>query len=105
MSFNTSALPVAIIGVAGDSNNGDEGTNYTSGTAIAYMVAYALGTSIGATIGWHLRKHERSVWSRLDTPPPLSGADDQRWPELRWRPVRGARVAPTVGVPLLVFAF
>lgn len=101
------AVPLAILGVATSNDDGDGGNKYASGSAIALMVGYALGTSIGATIGWHLGKEERSVWSRLrpPPPPPLSGADDQRWPELRWRPVRGARVAPAVSVPLLVFAF
>jgi len=97
------ALPLALVGVAPDDDDG--GNKYASGSVIALMVGYALGTSIGATIGWHVGKEERSVWSRPSTPPPLLGADDQRWPELRWRPARGARVAPSVSVPLLVFAF
>jgi hypothetical protein len=99
------ALPLAFVAVAPDNDDGDGGNKYASGSVIALMVGYALGTSIGATIGWHVGKEERSVWSRRSTPPPLSGADGQRWPELRWRPVRGARVAPSVSVPLLVFAF
>ena len=98
------SLPLGIL-AGGNADDGSGGTDFASGPAIAFMVGYALGASIGATIGWHLGKEERSVWSRLSTPPPLSGADDQRWPELRWRPVRGARVAPAVSVPLLVFAF
>jgi len=98
------SFPLALL-AGGDIDDGSGGTDYTSGTAIAFMAGYALGASIGATIGWHIGKEERSVWSRLSTAPPLSVADDQRWPELRWRPVRGARVAPSVSVPLLVFAF
>jgi hypothetical protein len=98
------SLPLALV-AGGDAGDGNGGTDYTSGTAVSFMVGYALGASIGATLGWHLGKEERSVWSRLSTPPPLSGADDQRWPELCWRPMRGARAAPGVSVPLLVFAF
>jgi len=97
------ALPLGILG--GDSGDGEGGTNYASPAAILFMVGYALGTSIGATVGWHIGKEERSVWGGVSAPPVISGADDQRWPELRWRPMRGARVAPGVSVPLLVFAF
>jgi hypothetical protein len=97
------SVPLGFL--AGDASNGDEGTNYASAASILFMVGYALGTSVGATIGWHVDKEERSVWGGVSAPPVVTGADDQRWPELRWRPVRVARVAPGVSVPLLVFAF
>lgn len=97
------SVPLAVL--AANSGDGIDGTDYAAGPAILFMVGYALGTSIGATVGWHVGKEERSVWGGVTTPPPLPGADDQRWPELRCRPVRGARVAPGVSVPLLVLAF
>ena len=48
------AFPLALLWLAPDDDDG--GNKYASGPAIAFMVGYALGTSIGATIGWHLRQ-------------------------------------------------
>lgn len=102
------AIPLAMLGGAAGGrsfDNGDEGgRNYTSGSAIGFIIGYAVGSAVGATIAWHHYKEENSTWSWLAAPPPPNGAAE-RWPELRWRPVPGARTATAMAVPLLSFTF
>jgi hypothetical protein len=101
------SIPLALLGGAADSrsfDNGDQGRNYTSGSAIGFIIGYAVGSALGATIAWHKYKEEKSAWSWFAAPPPPNGAAE-RWSELRWRPVPGARAATAATVPLLSFTF
>jgi len=103
------AIPLALIGsAAGHSSfdGGDEGgRNFTSGGAIGFALGYAIGSAVGATLAWHLRKEERNVWSGLAAPPAPPPAEAQAWPELRWRPARGAGSGLIVGAPVMTLVF
>lgn len=101
------AFPLALLGGAADAHsfdNGDQGKNYTAGSAIGFIIGYGLGSAVGATIAWHWTKEEKSTWSvfAAPLPPPAASAS---WPELRWRPAPGARSTAAMTVPVLAFTF
>lgn len=101
------AVPLALFGGAVDHHsfdNGDQGKDYTAGSAIGFIIGYGLGSAIGATVAWHRSKEERSAWS-LFAPPPPPPATIASWPELRWRPAPGARSTAAMTVPVLAFTF
>ncbi len=72
-------------------------------TVLLVWAAGAVGSAVGATIGWHATKHRRPApvsVARAEAPQPSPRAF---WPEM---PVRQLQAAPgSVAVPLLAFAF
>ena len=101
------SIPLAFLGAQVDDrpfDEGDQGSNFATGSAIGFMVGYVLGTAVGATIGWHASKEERSAFElgRL-APPSPSPAED--WPELRRRPGPATRDPGRANIWLAAFSF
>ena len=101
-------VPFTLFGSAsggGPFDNGSDGKNFTSGSAIGFAIGYALGTAFGATIAWHMYKEERGLWSHLGAPPAVPGAESLRWSELAWRPAPAAHAPAGKTTTLLAFTF
>ena len=98
-----SGPPTGLLAWHADDDDG--GTNTRRDPPSRSWLATRWARRSGRPSGGTSARRSAASGRGVSAPPVLSGADDQRWPELRWRPVRGARVAPAVTVPLLVFAF
>jgi hypothetical protein len=106
------AIPAAYIGCSLDRGSGgpDSGDVCLGGAILGAAAGYVFGTSIGATVGWHLGKRPRGerppAIAAMAAPATLTGAPaSDAWPELRGRPAASAPQGTRVSFSLLSLQF